>query len=265
MSGRREGGEEVESAGSFDCVCVGRGRRRRLCGGTTEKPPHALVAKAPALCGCQQDPESTGTFGSSAGSDLPDWPGLGSWAAAGTHDAHPRGQRDQGGAPIPEPWGAAEAPGAHGRGAPGTRAACDLAEAWAAGRSCLAPGGLQGSGGPGRPGRAPRAPAVRLGAGTRSRPPRAATSRMGPRCSPGQSGSSPRRDLSRRLPLRFPGSFLPGATLGLLSLKTPQKHKPEARLGTLPSRRKPMGNGSSFAIALILELPKSYAICSQPD
>jgi hypothetical protein len=25
VSGRREGGEEVESAGSPDCVCVGRG------------------------------------------------------------------------------------------------------------------------------------------------------------------------------------------------------------------------------------------------
>lgn len=157
-----------------------------------------------------------------------------------------------------------------GRGSWGPWARCspatDLAEAGSAGRSCLAPGGPQGSRGPGRPGRAPRAPAVRLGAGTRSRPPRAATSRMGPRCSPGQSGLLP-------LAAIFLGGYLRGSLAasslallsGLLSLKTPLKHEREARLGTLQRRRKPMGNGSSFAIALILELPKSCILCFQPD
>jgi hypothetical protein len=61
----------------------------------------------------------------------------------------PGGQKDRGGARIREPLGAAETLGAPGRGATGTRAATDLAEAESAGRSCLAPGEPQGSGGPG--------------------------------------------------------------------------------------------------------------------
>lgn len=92
VSGRREGGEEVESAGSPDCVCVGRGTPTEALRGGQLRNPARDRRQASAPCRSQQELESTGTFGSSAGSGLPDWPGLGSRAAAGSHDAHPRGQ-----------------------------------------------------------------------------------------------------------------------------------------------------------------------------
>lgn len=258
VSGRREGGEEVESAGSPDCVCVGRGTpAEALRGGQLRNPARArrlgvCTVPMPAGARVHWDLRKLGWL-RSPGLARSRFPGGCRFPRRASPGAVRLGRR-----PDPRALG----PGGAVFPGPGRP------PIW---RKL----GLRGGAASPRAGR--RAPEARGGrAGLRALPLCALARAPGaaPRGRPlpgwgravlqDNRGSSPRRDLSRRLPPRFPGGFLSGAILGLLSLKTLQKHKPEDRLGT-HSRRKPTGNGSSFAIALILELPKSYALCVQPD